>query len=149
MTFPAYALQPVAVTNEIIQALGATPKEAYLGRDLLCIFDRESIVRGLIPDMDAIKKLEGLLLHTTAPGDNVDCVSRSFAPKLNVAEDPVCGSGHCHIVPYWSQVLHKDEIVAYQASKRGGTLYCRMDDPNVKLCGKAVLYAICQLNLDL
>ena len=67
------------------------------------------------------------LLHVTAKGSDEDCVSRSFAPKLAVREDPVCGSGHCHIIPYWAYKLGKDELVAFQASQRGGTLYCRKD----------------------
>ena len=73
------------------------------------------------------------------------CVSRSFAPKLSVAEDPVCGSGHCHIIPYWAEVLGKDELVAYQASRRGGTLYCRQEGDKIFMAGKAVLYAIDEL----
>ncbi|WP_251444191.1 PhzF family phenazine biosynthesis protein [Veillonella intestinalis] len=72
-------------------------------------------------------------------------MSRSFAPKLNVPEDPVCGSGHCHIVPYWAEKLQKDSVVAYQASKRGGTLYCSMQGTRVILAGKAALYAIAEL----
>lgn len=68
-------------------------------------------------------------------------ISRSFAPKCGVDEDPVCGSGHCHIVPYWAEKLGKDEITAYQPSPRGGTLYCRMGGERVKLAGKAALYA--------
>ncbi len=145
MEFPAYELKKVKVTEEMAQAIGAMPKEAYLGRDLLCIFDDESIVRNLSPDMEKIVELEGLLLQVTAPGKDTDCVSRSFAPKLNVVEDPVCGSGHCHIVPYWSNRLGKKEIVAYQASKRGGTLYCRMAENKVFMAGKAALFSVCDL----
>jgi predicted PhzF superfamily epimerase YddE/YHI9 len=141
MEFPAYALQRVAVTPAMADALGATPKEAYLGRDLLCVFDDESLVRGLAPDMDKVKALDGLLLHVTAPGADFDCVSRSFAPKLQVVEDPVCGSGHCHIAPYWSARLGRDEIVAYQASQRGGTLYCRTEGDKVFMAGSAVLFS--------
>lgn len=100
MDFPAYQLEPVKISDEMIEAIGAEPSEAYMGRDLLCIFDDEDTVRNLSPEMEKIKKLPGLLLQVTAKGEEFDCVSRSFAPKLNVAEDPVCGSGHCHIVPY-------------------------------------------------
>lgn len=74
-------------------------------------------------------------------------ISRSFAPKLNVNEDPVCGSGHCHIVPYWSRKLGKASIVAYQASSRGGTLYCRTEGGKVFLAGKAALFSIAELYL--
>lgn len=145
MEFPAYELKKVPVTDAMIDAIGATPMEAYMGRDLLCVFDSEETVRNLVPDMTKLLKLDGLLLHATAPGKDTDSVSRSFAPKLSVPEDPVCGSGHCHIVPYWSNRLGKERIVAYQASKRGGTLYCRMAKDRVFLGGKATLFSECEL----
>ena len=148
MDFPAYDLKPTEVTQQMISALGKTPVEAYMGRDLLCVFQDEADVRGMTPDMEQVKALDGLLLHITACGTDTDCVSRSFAPKLAVAEDPVCGSGHCHIVPYWAQKLQTDNIVAYQASQRGGTLYCRMEGDRVKLAGKAVLFSEAELKLD-
>lgn len=145
MEFPAYRLDKVPVTQSIIDAIGATPLEAHMGRDLLCVFDDEKIVRDLQPDMTKLLNLDGLLLHVSAPGKNTDSVSRSFAPKLNVVEDPVCGSGHCHIVPYWAKRLKKDSIVAYQASKRGGTLYCRMVGNKVFIAGKATLFSECEI----
>ena len=115
MEFPAYELKPVDVTAAMEDALGVKVKEAYLARDLLCVVDDEQTVR------------------------------RSFAPKLSVAEDPVCGSGHCHIIPYWKDVLGKNELVAYQASKRGGTLYCRQEGEKIFMAGKAALYSIDEL----
>ena len=148
MDFPAYALTPTPVTQAMADAMGASPTAAYLGRDLLCIFDDEHVVRELSPDLEKVKLLDGLLLHVSARGRDFDCVSRSFAPKLDVAEDPVCGSGHCHIVPYWAGALQKEEIVAYQASKRGGTLYCGMQGARVKLAGKATLFSVDELALD-
>lgn len=138
-------MKKVPVTEAISDALGAVPSEAYMGRDLLCVFDNEDTVKNLKPDMKKLLKLDGLLLQVTAPGKNTDSVSRSFAPKLNVIEDPVCGSGHCHIVPYWAKKLGKENIVAYQASKRGGTLYCRMEGNKVFIAGKAALFSECQL----
>ena len=77
---------------------------------------------------------------------DTDCISRSFAPKCNIAEDPVCGSGHCHIAPYWAKRLGKKRIIACQASQRGGTLYCQIDGNRVKLAGKAVLYSIAEIH---
>ena len=147
LDFPAYDLKPVEITDAMVDAMGARPTEAYMGRDLLCLFDDEKTVRELKPDMDKLKTIDGLLLHVTAAGKDVDCVSRSFAPKLNIIEDPVCGSGHCHIAPYWINKLNKDSIVAYQASRRGGTLYCRMDGDRVKLSGKAALYSVADINI--
>lgn len=145
MDFPAYQLKQTAVTDQMIQAIGAVPKEAYIGRDLLCVFDSEDVVRGLRPDFDKLKTLDGLLLQATAKGTETDCISRSFAPKLNVPEDPVCGSGHCHIIPYWAEKLQKNSLVAYQASRRGGTLYCRMKGERVILSGKAAVYSVAEL----
>jgi predicted PhzF superfamily epimerase YddE/YHI9 len=114
---------------------------------LLGFDDDEAKVRELTPDLEKVKQIDGLLLHVTAQGKNVDCVSRSFAPKLAIAEDPVCGSGHCHIIPYWAKTLKKDRLVAYQASSRGGTLYCRMEGSKVFMAGKAALYSIDELYL--
>ena len=65
-----------------------------------------------------------------------------------VPEDPVCGSGHCHMIPYWASVLHKDELVAYQASARGGVLYCRVDGQRIRMAGKAALYAVSELYIE-
>lgn len=145
MDFPAYELKPKEVTSAMEYAIGARPVEAYMGRDLLCIFESEDVVRGLSPDMEKLKALDGLLLQVTAKGREYDCVSRSFAPKLNVPEDPVCGSGHCHIVPYWAKKEGKDDIIACQASRRGGILYCGIEADRVKLAGKAALYSEAEL----
>ncbi|MCP1659702.1 PhzF family phenazine biosynthesis protein [Neisseria perflava] len=148
MDFPAYALEPVAVTPEICAAAGAVPSEAYLGRDLLCVFDDEDTVRRLAPDGEKLQTLDGLLFHATAKGRDTDYVSRSFGPKLGVAEDPVCGSGHCHIVPYWAQRLAQNEILAYQASARGGMLYCRLQNGCVVLGGEAVTFSESLLRIE-
>lgn len=148
LEFPAYELKPAAVTDAMAEALGVRPSAAYMARDLLCILDDEQAVRTLRPDLEKIKQLEGLLVHVTARGRETDCVSRSFAPKLSVAEDPVCGSGHCHIIPYWADRLGRDELVAFQASQRGGTLYCRREGSKIFLAGKAALYSIDELFVE-
>ena len=115
-----------------------------------CVLENSELVEKFEPNLEKIKLLDGLLLHITAKADEnseFDCVSRSFAPKLNVAEDPVCGSGHCHLVPLWSDKLGKNEIVAYQASKRTGILYCKLyrEKNRVSLSGKAVLFAVSEI----
>ncbi len=102
----------------------------------------------MAPDPERLLRLPGLLVHVTATGRDTDCVSRSFGPKLAIPEDPVCGSGHCHIVPYWAEKLGKSELVAYQASRRGGTLYCRRDGKRISLSGKAVLFSEGELFVD-
>lgn len=145
MDFPEYDLYPVDITNQMIDAIGAKPKEVFLGRDLLCVFEDANDVYNANPDFDKVKDLEGLLLHLTTKGKDTDCISRSFAPKLGVQEDPVCGSGHCHIVPYWNKKLNKENIIAYQASQRGGMLYCRKVNNRIILGGKAAVFSISKL----
>ena len=149
MDFPAYELKRVPVTQAMADAMnGAMPKDAFMGRDLLCVFDDEAVVRNMTVDQEKGRARDGLLLHATAPGKDVDCVSRSFAPKCNVPEDPVCGSGHCHIVPYWVKALGKDSLVAYQASRRDGKLYCTQVGGRIKMSGKAAVYSVADINID-
>ncbi|WP_251546792.1 PhzF family phenazine biosynthesis protein [Limosilactobacillus caecicola] len=148
MAFPAYRLTPLTVTDEMTAVFGVQPREAYLGRDLLCVFNDVQDVIDMKPDQEKLAKLPGLLQNVTAAGNQYDCVSRSFAPKLNVAEDPVCGSGHCHIIPYWSKRLGKNELAAYQASARGGILYCRDEGDTISLAGNAVLYSSGELQIN-
>ena len=148
MEFPAYELRPTTVTTAMEEAMGAPIREAYIARDLLCVLDDEQAVLSLNPDLEKIKQIDGLLVHVTAKGEKEDCVSRSFGPKLNIPEDPVCGSGHCHIIPYWVDTLGKEELVAFQASKRGGTLYCRKEGNKIFLAGNAVLYSVDELYVD-
>ena len=150
MDFPAYTLKPLEVTDEIADALGARPREVWRARDLVCVFDDPEIIRNMKPDLDQVRALKGALLHVTAPGAGTgfDCVSRTFAPKMEVPEDPVCGSGHCHLVPYWAGRLGKTELVARQASPRGGTLYCRLEGDRVFLAGRAAVYARSELMLE-
>ena len=141
MNFPSYDLKQVPVTEEMTTAFGKQPAEAYMGRDLLCVFPDGTDIEQLNPDMDKLNQLDGLLQHATVASDKYDCASRSFAPKLAVPEDPVCGSGHCHIVPYWAKRLRKNHLTAYQASPRSGVLYCDYQGDRTLLSGKAVLYS--------
>jgi PhzF family phenazine biosynthesis protein len=148
MDFPSYALKPTAVTDDMAAAIGAKPLEAYMGRDLLCVMNSEETVRSAKPDLEKVGNLDGLLLHITAPGKEYDCVSRTFAPKCNMPEDPVCGSGHCHILPYWAGRLDKNELVAYQASKRGGVLYGKFEGERIRISGKAALFSEATIYID-
>ena len=149
MDFPAYTLKQLELTDEIADALGAQPVEVWRARDLLCIFDDPNIIRNLKPDLEKLLKVKGALMQVTAPGDGIfDCVSRTFGPKMNMPEDPVCGSGHCHIIPYWAAKTGKTEFIARQASPRGGTLYCRLEGDRVILAGRAHLYSVSQLVME-
>lgn len=147
MDFPAYQCKEVPVTEQMIAVMGAAPEKAFLDRDLLLVYDDERVIRGLQPDFEAMSLLDGSGVGVTAPGIEYDCVSRFFAPKLKVNEDPVTGSLHCMIVPYWSERLGKHNIRAYQASERGGELFCELNRDRVIIAGKATLYAVSELNL--
>ena len=113
-----------------------------LDRDLLCVLESEEQVRKLTPDLEKAMKLDGLLLCVTAKGEEYDCVSRVFAPKCNTPEDPVTGSAHCMIAPYWSDRLGKDALVCYQASARAGILYADVKEDRVTIAGKAALFSV-------
>lgn len=143
MDFPTYELKEIPVTDAMEQAFGVRPIKAVLGLDLVCVFETEEQVRQMHPDQDLLTGIEGRIQNATAAGRETDCVSRSFCPKLAIAEDPVCGSAHCQIADYWSGVLGKKKIQAYQASKRGGYLYCEMlENGRISISGKAALVAI-------
>ncbi len=147
MDFPTYELREIPVTDEMERAFGIRPIKAVLGLDLICVFEDERTVRELTPSQALLEKLEGRIQNATARGETADCVSRSFCPKLSIPEDPVCGSAHCQIADYWSQVLKKEDIVAVQASRRGGTLYCHMQgNGRILISGEAVLFAAAEIS---
>ena len=126
MDFPARPGAPVAVSDALTAALGSRPREAYLARDLLAIFDTESEVRALRPDFARVAALDAFALTVSAPGDTVDFVSRFFAPGVGIDEDPVTGSAHCTLMPYWAARLGKNALRAQQVSARGGDLWCEL-----------------------
>lgn len=146
MDFPTYELKEIPVTDAMEAAYGVRPVRAVLGLDLVCVFENEEIVRNMTPNQTLLMGIEGRIQNATAAGSSTDCVSRSFAPKLSIPEDPVCGSAHCQIADYWSGVLSKQDIVAYQASRRGGTLYCHLSgNGRIRISGEAVLFAIAEI----
>ena len=147
MDFPAYRLDPVDVTDKMEEALGARPLEAYLDRDLLLVYDDETVVRNMRPDIALVAELPGMAACPTAPGAEFDCVSRFFAPNMGIDEDPVTGSAHCMVAPYWANRLGKDEVHAWQASERGGELLCKVRGDRVSVAGKAALYSVCELQV--
>ena len=143
MDFPTCELKEIPVTDEMERAFGVRPVKAVLGMDLNCVFESEEQVRNMVPDQAMLMKIEGRLQNATAAGKDADCVSRSFGPKVSVPEDPVCGSAHCQIADYWAKELGREKIHAYQASKRGGHLYCEtLGNGRIKISGKAVLVAV-------
>jgi predicted PhzF superfamily epimerase YddE/YHI9 len=150
MDFPTYDMKEIPVTDDMERAFGIRPVKAVLGLDLICVFETEDQVRTRKPDQEVLNRLEGRIQNVTAKGAETDCVSRSFCPKLMIAEDPVCGSAHCQIADYWSKELSKREIRAYQASMRGGYLNCVMQDSGrIAISGEAVLVAVSEIVAEL
>ncbi len=147
MNFPAYKPKRISVTEAMSAAIHAPISEAYLARDLIMVLESAEVVEKLAPDFDKLSRLDGLTQAVTAAGKEFDCVSRVFAPKVNVPEDPVTGSTHCAIIPYWAARLGKERLTARQASKRGGVLHCEVAGERVKISGSAALYAVADLQL--
>ena len=153
MDFPTYELKEIPVTDAMERAFGVRPVKAVLGLDLICVFESEEEVRTMNPDQHLLVTIEGRLQNATArgsgagcDGSEADCVSRSFAPKVAIPEDPVCGSAHCQIADYWAGELGKTKIHAYQASKRGGHLYCEMlEGGRIAISGKAAPVAVTEI----
>lgn len=140
LDFPARPGKPITLPPHVADALGAVPVQVLAARDLLVVFEHESIVRGLAPDMAKISRLDTFAVIVTAPGDTCDFVSRFFAPRAGVPEDPVTGSAHCTLIPYWADRLGRPELQARQVSARGGELFCRHAGNRVHIGGRCVTY---------
>jgi predicted PhzF superfamily epimerase YddE/YHI9 len=141
MDFPARPASPVKPPVGLLAALGREPREILRARDHLIVYDSAAEIAALKPDLAALAKVDCWAAIVTAPGENgVDFVSRFFAPAQGVPEDPVTGSSHCTLVPYWAKRLGKTELEARQLSRRGGALYCTLNGDRVSIAGRAVLY---------
>ena len=141
MDFPARPPAPRGAPAGLAEALGARPV-AVMGseEDLLVVLASERAVAELTPDIAGLAKIESRGIIVTAKGEECDFVSRFFAPVVGVAEDPVTGSAHCVLVPYWAGILGKQDLYARQISRRGGELFCRNRGARVTIAGRAVLY---------
>lgn len=140
LDFPARPGQRVKVTDAMCAACGHEPSEAYLARDLMLVFENRRAVYDMTPDFRKIAELEGFGVIVTAPGSAHDFVSRFFAPKAGVPEDPVTGSAHCTLAPYWAARYKKTTLAAHQVSRRGGELRCEVTKDRVKISGHAVTF---------
>ncbi len=147
LDFPSRPGEPIAVSDAVVAALGARPREAYLARDLLTVFAGENEIRDLRPDFDRVAALDAMAVIVTAPGTDVDFVSRFFAPRVGIPEDPVTGSAHCTLVPYWADRLGKTALTARQLSARGGDLLCDLQGDRVGIAGRAVEYLRGEINV--
>ena len=144
MDFPAKAVEPCAAPGALIEGLGRAPLKVYGGRDYLAVFADAAEVRALTPDPRRLAELDRHGVIVTAPGGaedgDVDFVSRFFVPKFGVDEDPVTGSAHCSLTPFWAARLGKATLEARQVSRRGGRLQCTLAGERVILRGRAVTY---------
>jgi PhzF family phenazine biosynthesis protein len=140
MDFPARPPLPITPHERLIDALGTQPDQVLASRDYLVVYHDEDQVRTLQPDMDLVAGLDRFAVIVSAPGKDCDFVSRFFAPAQGVNEDPVTGSAHCTLVPYWSRRLRKSKLHARQVSARGGELFCEDQGERVKIAGRSVLF---------
>jgi len=142
LDFPAYDLNETVILKDLVNAVGKMPKQVWETQEKMAmlLFETEEDVRNLAPDMSALTKLEFDEIIVTAKGDEADFVSRLFAPRIGIPEDPVTGATHCSLIPYWAEQLGKEKLYARQLSKRGGELFCALEDERVKIGGNAVLY---------
>jgi len=141
MDFPARPASAQNLPNGLKEALGVTPEKTFgSAEDLMVVLGSESAVRKVRPDFTALERIACRGTIITARGDRSDFVSRFFAPRVGVREDPVTGSAHCVLIPYWAAVLGKNDLHAFQVSKRGGELFCAQAGDRVSISGKAVLY---------
>ena len=141
LDFPARPAVSVEPPPGLVVALGGVPREVLRARDHLVVYGSAAEVAALDPDLAALAKVDCWAAIVTAPGESgIDFVSRFFAPAQGVPEDPVTGSSHCTLVPYWAHRLGKTKLEARQLSRRGGALSCALDGDRVSIAGRAVLY---------
>lgn len=140
LDFPARSAEPCTAPEALLQGLGRPPVAVRRARSYLAIYSSATEVATLQPDFQALGQVDSPGVIVTAPGDDVDFVSRYFAPRMGVPEDPVTGSAHCTLIPYWAAVLGKTTLAARQVSARGGELVCQHLGERVKIGGRAVPY---------
>ena len=148
LDFPARPGVPCSAPDNLLRGLGTAPVEVLKARDYLAVYQSPAEVAALQPDMQLLSRLDCLGVIVTAQGSDADFISRFFAPRAGVPEDPVTGSAHCTLVPYWAQRLGKSELFAKQISKRSGELFCRNAGERVVIGGRAVVYSRGELQLQ-
>src|SRR4051812_47965722 len=139
LNFPSRPPMPCPLPDSLMRGLGHKPREVFKARDYLAVFDTPAEVAALQPEMEHLMKLDSLGVIATARGDTTDFVSRFFAPRAGVPEDPVTGSAHCSLIPFWAQRLGKCKLLATQISRRGGELHCRDLGERVGIGGRALI----------
>ena len=140
MDFPSQPGKPCATPPLLVEGLGKTPIEVLSSEDYMAVLENEDDVAALKPNFNTLSKLDLRGVMVTAKGKDVDFVSRFFAPRYGINEDPVTGSAHCALTPYWADRLNKTKLSARQVSKRSGYIECELKGNRVFLSGKAVKY---------
>lgn len=140
MDFPARLPAPCMLSEIMVKGLGQRPVEVLAADDYMAVFDSEATVRAITPDHALLSQLDLRGVIVTARGTDVDFASRFFAPKYGIPEDPVTGSAHCTLAPYWANKLGKNILSARQVSKRGGNIACEVNSGRVMLSGYAVTF---------
>ena len=148
MDFPSRPAEPTTSPDHLAAGLRQGIEQVFKSRDYMVVFESEDQIRELRPDLSELEQIDSEGVIVTAPGDEVDFVSRFFAPRMGIAEDPVTGSAHSTLTPYWAERLGKNRLTARQVSERGGDLWCRQMDDRVHIAGKAVLYVKGFLNTE-
>lgn len=140
MNFPCASVESIPIPKVIPQGLGAQPLEAFKASDLMLIFKTQKEIESMTPDFGVLKTLDARGIIVTAPGETCDFVSRFFAPRVGINEDPVTGSAHTMLIPFWQKRLGKDKLHAWQISDRRGELFCEYQQDRVQISGHAVTF---------
>lgn len=141
LDFPVVQFYKIDLSLDLIESCDIKPTEAYIASDdILLVFDNEESIEQMIPSLDKISQINARGVTVTAKGNSCDFVSRFFGPQSGIDEDPVTGSTHTYLTPFWSERLKKDNLQAKQLSKRGGVLHCELNGERVKISGNATLY---------
>jgi len=149
LDFPSRPAEKCSMPLGAARTFGRKPAEVLKSRDYLFVFHSETDIRDMAPDFDHLMNWDCLGVIVTAPGDSADFVSRFFAPRAGVQEDPVTGSAHSTLIPYWSKRLNKTSLKARQLSQRGGELFCQDAGMRVKIGGRAVTYLKGEIEIQL
>ncbi|MEM6516672.1 MAG: PhzF family phenazine biosynthesis protein [Bacteroidota bacterium] len=147
--FPSDKLKKIDLSQELIKPFEIGPLEAHRGKtDYILVFENEATIKDLRPNLLELSKIDARGIIVTAKGNQCDFVSRFFGPRVGVDEDPVTGSAHTSLIPYWSKILNKTELTAQQVSKRGGQLKCKYNGERVEISGQAVTFLKGTINLE-
>jgi PhzF family phenazine biosynthesis protein len=148
MDFPSRPATSTDIPDHLADGLLQDVESVFKARDYLVVFDNEKEVRDLRPNFSKLEKIDCEGIIVTAPGDEVDFVSRFFAPRMGISEDPVTGAAHSTLTPFWTERLGKNPLRARQISERGGDLWCKQMDDRVYIAGRAALYCKGFLNIE-